>query len=355
VDAMKEIDFRLLLEQLPAIVWATDRDLRFVYSRGAGLAALGLGADEVVGLSLSDHLGTRDPDDPTLAVHRAALGGVATVYELHHEGRVYQAHVEPWRAGNDGIVGVLGVALDITGRARAEAALLESERTLAEFFENAEAEFFENAAMGLHWIGPDGTLLRANQAELDLLGYGREEYVGHHIAEFHVDPEAITEILTRLGRGETVDAWEARMRARDGSIKDVLISSNALWEDGRFVHTRCFTRDITDRRRMEEARRQTELLQHVASLAHAAAHEINNPLAVIYGQIDLIARMTGPETKPRIDACREAIARIADILDRMNSLARLQLSQDWPADLPPMLDLRASSAAPARDNGSAAG
>src|SRR5438477_556145 len=181
-----------------------------VCSPGAGLAALGLGADEVVGLSLSDHLGTRDPDDPTLAVHRAALAGVATVYELRHEGRVYQVHVEPWRAGSDGIVGALGVALDISGRARAETALLRSERTLAEFFENAEAEFFENAAMGLHWIGPDGTILRANQAELDLLGYGREEYVGHHIAEFHVDPEPITEILTRLGRGETVDAWEAR-------------------------------------------------------------------------------------------------------------------------------------------------
>ncbi len=141
---MKEIDFRLLLEQLPAIVWATDRDLRFVYSRGAGLAALGLGADEVVGLLLSDHLGTRDPNDPTLAAHRAALAGVATVYELRHEGRVYQVHVEPWRAGSDGIVGALGVALDITGRARAETALLRSERTLAEFFENAEAEFFEN-------------------------------------------------------------------------------------------------------------------------------------------------------------------------------------------------------------------
>ena len=69
---MKEIDFRLLLEQLPAIVWATDLDLRFVYSRGAGLAALGLGADEVVGLSLSDYLGTPDPADPTLAAHLAA-------------------------------------------------------------------------------------------------------------------------------------------------------------------------------------------------------------------------------------------------------------------------------------------
>jgi len=149
-----------------------------------------------------------------------------------------------------GIVGVLGVALDITRRAHAEAALLRSERTLAEFFENAETELFENAVIGLHWIGADGTILRANQAELILLGYAVEEYVGHHIAEFHVDPELVTEILARLGRGETVDAWEARMRAGTARSKDVLISSNALWEDGHFVRTRGFTRDITDRRRM---------------------------------------------------------------------------------------------------------
>jgi len=60
------------------------------------------------------------------------------------------------------------------------------------------------------------------------------------------------------------------------------------------VHTRCSPVTSPTARRMEEARRQAELLQHVASLAHAAAHEINNPLAVIYGQIDLIARTTGP-------------------------------------------------------------
>jgi PAS domain S-box-containing protein len=344
MHAMKEIDFRLLLEQLPAIVWATDRDLRFVYSRGAGLAALGLGADEIVGLSLGDYLGTPDPDDATLMAHRAALQGVPTVYELRRERRVYQVHVEPWRAGSEGIVGTLGVALDITARARAEEALARSEHALA--------EFFENAALGLQWIAPDGVVLRVNQTELDLLGYTREEYVGRHVAEFHVDPEVILEVLARLARGETVDAWEARLLARDGSIKHVLMAANVLREDGRVVHTRCFTRDITDRRRMEEARRQADLLQHVASLAHAAAHEINNPLAVVYGQIDFIARSASPEVKPRIDACREAIARVADIVDRMNSLAQLQLSSGWPADLPPMLDLKASSAPP-RASGSA--
>jgi PAS domain S-box-containing protein len=271
---------------------------------------------------------------------------VPTVYELQQERRVYQVHVEPWRAGSDGIVGVLGVALDITDRARAEEALVRSEHALA--------EFFENAALGLLWIGPDGVVLRVNQTELDLLGYSRDEYVGHHIARFHVDPDAMIEILARLARGETVDAWEARLRAKDGSIKHVLMAANVLRENGRFVHTRCFTRDITDRRRMEEARREADLLQHVASLAHAAAHEINNPLAVIHGSVDLIARAAEADMAPRIEACRESIARIAEILDRMNHLARLQLSQGWPADLPPMLDLKASSA-PSSPGGAAQG
>ena len=112
----------------------------------------------------------------------------------------------------------------------------------------------ENGALGLHFVGPDGTILNANQAELELLGYSREEYIGHHIAEFHVDRPVIDDILARLARNETLKNYEARLRAKDGSIKHVLITSNVLWNDRGFVHTRCFTRDITDRKRVEEDR-----------------------------------------------------------------------------------------------------
>ena len=121
---------------------------------------------------------------------------------------------------------------------------------------NALAElndFFENAAVPLHWVGPDGTILRANRAELELLGYRAEEYVGRRIAEFHTDQNAIAGILRRLHAGEELRDYEASLRCKDGSIKHVLISSNVRFEDGKFVHTRCFTRDITDRKRMEEA------------------------------------------------------------------------------------------------------
>ena len=114
-------------------------------------------------------------------------------------------------------------------------------------------DFFDNAALSLHWVGPDGTIIRANQFELDFLGYSRDEYEGRHIAEFHVDEDVIQDILERLTRGETLSDYEARLRAKDGSIKHVLINSNVRWVDGKFVHTRCFTRDITDRKSAEEA------------------------------------------------------------------------------------------------------
>src|SRR6185295_12071081 len=66
------------------------------------------------------------------------------------------------------------------------------------------SDFLENAAEGLHKVGPDGRILWANRAELLLLGYSAEEYVGHPIAEFHEDPGVIHEILATLMRGETV-------------------------------------------------------------------------------------------------------------------------------------------------------
>jgi PAS domain S-box-containing protein len=145
---------------------------------------------------------------------------------------------------------MVGVATNqaaiVLQRRQTEARIRRSEQELA--------DFFDNATVGLHWAGPDGTILRANRAELAMLGYSADEYIGHCIAEFHVDADTIDGILRRLRSGETVRNCEARMRCRDGSIKHVLIDSSVLWDNGRFVHTRCFTRDITEQKRAEETR-----------------------------------------------------------------------------------------------------
>jgi PAS domain S-box-containing protein len=211
---------------------------------------------------------------------------------------------------------------EVARRRRVEQALRERERELS--------DFLENAVEGLHKVGADGTILWANQAELDILGYPPEEYIGRHIAEFHADREAIQQILETLQRGEAFHDCPATLRCRDGSIKHVRISSNALIENGEFIHTRCFTRDVTDRVRLE-----TELHQRLTELAETdrrkdeflamLGHELRNPLAAIVNAAELMRLSNyGPTHMPR---AREIVARqsarMARLVDDLLDIARI--------------------------------
>jgi PAS domain S-box-containing protein len=147
------------------------------------------------------------------------------------------ARVVPLRDSEGQVQGWVGTSVDIDDLKRTEEALRRSEQELS--------EFVENAAVPIHWEGPDGTILRVNQAELDLLGYRRDEYLGRNIAEFHEQATVIDDILRRLTSGEVLHDYPSRIRCKNGSFKDVLIDSSAYFEDGKFIHTRCFTRDVT--------------------------------------------------------------------------------------------------------------
>ncbi len=139
--------------------------------------------------------------------------------------------------------------------------------------DDALADLFEEAPIALHFVGPDGTILRANRAELDLLGYTADEYIGRNIAEIHADRPAVEDILCRLSSGETLHNYEARLRHKSGEIRYVLITSNARFADGRFLYTRCFTRDITDRTRAEEARAQARAMARLAAQLQIARED----------------------------------------------------------------------------------
>jgi PAS domain S-box-containing protein len=135
----------------------------------------------------------------------------------------------------------------------AERGRAEAKEALPGRRETELADFFETAFVAMHWVGPDGTILRANQAELDLLDYSRDEYVGHKIAEFHTDQPRRDDLMRRLLRGERIHRHAARLRCRDGSIRDVEIDSSGYFEESRFVHTRGFTRDVSRERQAHEA------------------------------------------------------------------------------------------------------
>ncbi|MBP0012559.1 MAG: PAS domain S-box protein [Roseofilum sp. SID3] len=136
-------------------------------------------------------------------------------------------------------------------------ALWESQQELS--------DYIENATISLHWVDKNGMIVWANQTELDFLGYSREEYIGQPIANFHADPEVIADILTRLSNNETLVNYEARLRCKDGSLRYVAINSNVLYRDSQFIHTRCFTVDITQRKSIERELQASQ--QRYATLA----------------------------------------------------------------------------------------
>ncbi|MEO8448643.1 MAG: ATP-binding protein [Gemmatimonadota bacterium] len=114
-------------------------------------------------------------------------------------------------------------------------------------------DFFDNAAMPLHWVAQDGTILGANHAELEMMGVAADRYIGRSIREFHIDQEVAQQILLRVSIGETIRNEEVRLRGPDGRIKYARITANAYCRDGRFIHARCFTQDVTAQRLAEDS------------------------------------------------------------------------------------------------------
>ena len=101
-------------------------------------------------------------------------------------------------------------------------------------------------------------------------------------------------------------------------------------------------RVITHHKEAEAAIRERDTLRYVASFAAAAAHEINNPLAVIMGYAQLLADKVDAQGRGQIDEILEALSRIQEIVMRMKRVTRIELTEAVPY-LPEMLDLGRSS------------
>jgi signal transduction histidine kinase len=105
-----------------------------------------------------------------------------------------------------------GENVNINGHMRSKEALLRGVANLR--------DFVENAPEGLRMVGPDGLILWANRTELFMLGYTREEYIGHHIAEFHADEEKMVSAYEQESAARAVA--EAANRSKDEFIAVVL-------------------------------------------------------------------------------------------------------------------------------------
>ncbi|ARP95863.1 histidine kinase [Bordetella genomosp. 13] len=229
-------------------------------------------------------------------------------------------NIRPLRDHENRIQGTINCLQDISDRKEMEAVLLRQKDELE--------DFFENSAVALHIVSKDGIILRANQAELDLLGYTSEEYIGRHIAEFHADDHVIQDILERLSCGTPLDRYPARLRSKDGGIKHVVITSNSRFHAGKFVNTRCFTMDVTELRKAEAAQRESDerlMATYQAAMVGIAETDERGGFVRVN---DAMCRMLGRPRETLIGATMTDIAQELDPIEDAGLHARHDLRND---------------------------
>jgi PAS domain S-box-containing protein len=282
--------YRVTLSSIGDAVIATDAGGRVSFMNGVAEALTGWPQAEATGRPLPDafrivHERTREPaDNPALrALREGAVVGLANhTVLIARDGteRPIDDSAAPMREGGEQVGAVL-VFRDVTERKRAE----ENLARLAAIVESSDDAIVSKSL--------DGTIRSWNAGAERLFGYTAEEAIGRPIT-LVIPPERHEEeprILERLGRGERVDHFETVRLTKDGRRIDVSLTiSPILDSDGRVIGASKVARDVTERKRAEDALREADRKkdEFIALLAH----ELRNPLAPLRNGLQVI-RMSG--------------------------------------------------------------
>lgn len=210
------------------------------------------------------------------------------------------------------------------------------------FEESADPIFFHR----------DGRLLEVNRATATLVGAATpEEIVGTSVLDFVDDSSvlpALAKRLERLARGEHPGTpIELRLRRLTGEVRYVESFGVPIeLEDGRAALT--IARDVTDRKRAEQQVMHANRLASIGSLAAGVAHELNNPLAYVIANLDIVLeQLAGDSPTDVSDALREAregAERARHIVRELRTFSRIEDERRAPRDVHGMLDVASNLA-----------
>jgi PAS domain S-box-containing protein len=321
---------QIMVERMPAVLWTTDADLKFVISMGAGLQELGQQTNEVSGRSLYDYFGTRDPQYPPIAAHLSALRGESTSYVTTWMSRTFESHTEPLRDANNAVVGVIGIALDSTGRVLAEEALRESE--------SGYRSIIQEAPYGICRCTVGGSFTLVNRALVRMLAFdSANDLLGLNIGtDIFEDSRDHSNFIEQLYSQSNIEGVETLWKQRGGKSIIVRLAGRAVRDaHSQIAYFEVIAEDISERRQLELQLRQSQKMQAIGQLAGGVAHDFNNLLTVVKGHIELILN-TMPLTDPlfpRLDQVQKAANRASSLTRQLLAFSRLQVLQPQVLDL----------------------
>ncbi len=320
----------------------TSRQLEFVNQAFAEM--LGYSVDELKGRYAADLV---VPADKTLqAAHQSERReGVSSAYEIslmRRDGSILPVQILGVPRLVDGqYAGSIAVVTDLTERKRTEKILQESEKRFRMLIESSpEASV----------VHSDGKVVYANPAALALYGAAHEnELVGRQIVDF-VHRDSLQAVLARvkaINEGATIQPIvELKNIKLDGTVIEIESQSVATVFDGQPA-IRLSIRDVTARNRAEAERasleaqlRESQKMQAIGTLAGGVAHDFNNILAAILGNVELARQDIDPDHKAldSLGEIRKAATRARDLVQQILSFSRRQATDRRAIDLAPVIE-----------------
>ena len=244
-SALKESEqkLRTLVMNAPIVLFAIDSDGIFTHSEGKGLEALGRKPGEVVGRSVSEVYG----DQPDILEHvRRALSGESHMATVRLGEIAFETRYAPYRDSNGHIMGIIGVATDVTEQHRADQSLRASEARYRTLFERNLAGVFRSTL--------DGRILDCNESFARIFGYSSPaEVLDQHAQRLYLRPKDRNVFLSRLSEKNSLSNYESCVRKGDGTPIWVLENATLMeGPDGDRSMIEGTIIDITERKRAEE-------------------------------------------------------------------------------------------------------
>jgi len=296
---------RLMADNVPDLIWAKDMEDRYIFANQAMCDKLlkCRQPDEAIGQtdiffarqereSGQNHtFGEICVNSDEVVKKQRAPGRFLEEGLVRNQYLILDVHKAPFWGPDGRIIGTVGCGRDVTKEKQIEKALKKSE--------GRYRDLYNNTPVMLCSMDSNNNITSASNLWLETLGYERKEVIGKNFLDFFT-PESRTDAvnvsLPEFYRSGHMKNRSCQFLTRSGGLKHVLLSAISQSDDlGNYDGALAFAVDVTDTKKaeMENSRlsarlQQAQKMEAIATLAGGVAHQFNNALAVILGNLELI-------------------------------------------------------------------
>ena len=333
--------FELLVQSVTDYAIFMLDTLGYVTSWNAGARRFkGYETDEIIGEHFSRFYTPeeREREIPRIALETAEREGRFETegWRVRKDGTRFWANVviDPIRDSDGDLVGFAKVTRDLTERRAAEEELRRSEERFRLLVQSV-------TDYAIYMLDPDGRVSSWNAGAERFKGYSADEIMGEHFSRFYSEedreagiPYRALETARSEGRFEA-EGWRLR---KDGTRFWASVIIDAIRsDDGELIGFAKITRDLTEKRAVEEQLRQSQKMEAVGQLTGGLAHDFNNLLTGISGSLELMQARIAQGRTGEIDryvlAAQGAVKRAAALTHRLLAFSRRQTLDPKPTNI----------------------